>query len=145
LDDRSSDSNRSASTAQGGSARLERWLEQLTVQRGSDLYLVAGVPPSIRVDGVIRPLAEQGLSGDEIEAVVLPAIAPHAVECFRAHGYADGSIRHPGVGRFRVNLHRERGRAAAAIRALPLHPPRLADLGLPPTSTRCPGCRTAWC
>ena len=37
-----------------------------------------------------------------------------------------------GVGRFRINLHRERGRAAATVRALPTQPPRLATLGLPP-------------
>src|SRR5207253_1301896 len=43
----------------------------------------------------------------------------------------DASFRIPGVGRFRINLHRERGRAAAAVRLLPTRVPRLATLGLP--------------
>src|SRR5688572_2132965 len=45
---------------------------------------------------------------------------------------ADLSYKVRGLGRFRINLHRERGRPAAAIRALPTEPPRLASLGLPP-------------
>src|SRR5205807_9951281 len=44
---------------------------------------------------------------------------------------ADCSVRVPGVGRFRVNLHLERGRAAAAVRLLPITIPSLADLRLP--------------
>ena len=46
---------------------------------------------------------------------------------------ADGSFRMQGLGRFRINLHRERGRAAATLRALPSRVPRLATLGLPPS------------
>ncbi|HEV8610717.1 MAG TPA: PilT/PilU family type 4a pilus ATPase, partial [Thermoanaerobaculia bacterium] len=45
---------------------------------------------------------------------------------------ADLSFKLRGAGRFRINLHRERGRAAAAIRSLPTDPPRLSSLGLPP-------------
>ncbi len=112
--------------------RLEKWLRVLREQGGSDLYLVAGVPPSIRVHGVIRRLAEPILDGEDIEAQVLPALPPHAAASYRTHGHADASLRSGPGGRFRVNLHRERGRAAASIRALPLHPPRLDQLGLPP-------------
>jgi twitching motility protein PilT len=58
---------------------------------------------------------------------------PHARKAYRQGGIADGSFRIGGVGRFRINLHRERGRAAAALRALPVRVPRLASLGLPST------------
>jgi twitching motility protein PilT len=57
----------------------------------------------------------------------------HALKSYRRIGSADGSFRLDEAGRFRVNLHRERGRAAASIRALPLRPPRLDELALPPT------------
>lgn len=60
---------------------------------------------------------------------MLPA---YAAERYRKTGCADASFRPPSGGRFRINLHRERGRAAASIRALPLHPPKLAELALPP-------------
>jgi twitching motility protein PilT len=112
--------------------RLDDWLSALRGRAASDLYLVAGVPPSIRVNGVIRALNESPLDSDEIEDAVLPALPSHAAEQFRRLGTADASLRRAGQGRFRINLHRERGRAAASIRALPLTPPQLGELGLPP-------------
>jgi twitching motility protein PilT len=117
----------------GDTARVERWLRILADAGGSDLLLVAGVAPSIRVDGRIRPLAEGPIDGVDVEEAVLPALAPHARKLYRQGGIADGSFRINGVGRFRINLHRERGRAAAALRALPVRVPRLATLGLPPS------------
>jgi twitching motility protein PilT len=112
-------------------SRLEEWLAILRTRGGSDLYLVSGVPPAIRLNGVVRPLPEPPLDGDEIENAVLPALPIHAIERYRRQGIADASLRLSGRGRFRINLHRERGRAAASIRALPLSPPQLGDLGLP--------------
>ena len=119
----------------GGTAdapRLDAWLRDLADAGGSDLLLVAGAPPSVRVDGRVRPLAEGPIDGVEIEEAVLPAMARHARAAYRAGGIADASYRLSGGGRFRINLHRERGRAAAAIRALPARVPRLDTLGLPP-------------
>jgi twitching motility protein PilT len=112
--------------------RLTRWLEQLLERRGSDLLLVAGAPPAIRVDGRIVALAEEPLSGEEIEEAVLPFLSSRARAAYAQEKIADASQKLPAMGRFRINLHRERGRAAAALRALPSEPPRLAALKLPP-------------
>jgi twitching motility protein PilT len=114
------------------SAKLDRWLEILLERRGSDLLLVAGSPPCVRVDGEVLPLKEAPLSGDEIAEAVLPALSSRARSQFSREMIADASYKLPGRGRFRLNLHRERGRAAATVRALPSEPPRLASLGLPP-------------
>jgi len=111
--------------------RLARWLEELVRLKGSDLLLVAGAPPCVRVDGAISPLKEGPLAGEEIEEAVLPALPHGARAIYADDGIADGSFKRRGLGRFRINLHRERGRAAAAIRALPSDVPRLASLGLP--------------
>lgn len=111
---------------------LPVWLEALVKRGGSDLLLVAGAPASIRIEGQVHPLGDGMLDGDDVEAAVLPALPTHARQAYRAGGIADASYRVPGLGRFRVNLHRERGRSAAAIRALPARPPRLAELNLPP-------------
>jgi twitching motility protein PilT len=119
--------------AEGGSSvRLDAWLQKLVERGGSDLLLVAGAPPSLRVDGAITPLPSAPLSGEEIEEAVLPVLASHARSQYMRDSIADLSYKVRGLGRFRINLHRERGRAAAAIRALPSEPPRLASLGLPP-------------
>ena len=117
----------------GDTGRLERWLRTLHDAGGSDLLLVAGVAPSIRVDGRVRPLADGPLDGLDVEEAVLPALAPHARRIYRQSLIVDGSFRVQGLGRYRINLHRERGRAAATVRALPTRVPRLATLGLPPS------------
>lgn len=115
----------------GDLTRLERWLRLLADRNGSDLLLVAGAPPSIRVDGRVHPLAEGPLDGMDVEEAVLPALPPHARRMYREVRIADASFRVSGIGRFRINLHRERGRAAAAVRLLPQRVPRLASLNLP--------------
>jgi twitching motility protein PilT len=121
------------SRTEGHSARLRGWLEQVVAQSASDLLLVAGAPPMLRVSGAVLPIGEGPLGGEEIADAVEPALPPHARRAYRETGIADASYRTPDLGRFRVNLHHERGRAAAAIRRLPSAVPRLASLSLPPS------------
>lgn len=111
--------------------QLNSWLEQLTAQKGSDLLLVPNAPASIRVESVLSSIGSNPLTGEEIEAAVLPALATHAREDYERDGIGDSSYRVEGLGRFRINLHRERGRAAATVRALPTKVPALGDLHLP--------------
>ena len=110
---------------------LEPLLRLMATRDASDLLLLAGEPPTMRVHGRVARLDGPTLDGEDVETMVLGELAPHAQRQFREVGIADASIRVPGVGRFRVNLHRERGRAAAAIRMLPRTVPRLASLDLP--------------
>jgi twitching motility protein PilT len=125
-------SSAAASPRPGDPSRLEGWLRLLAARNGSDLLLVAGAPPAIRVDGRVHALADEGpLDGPEIEDAVLPSLPSFARRAYRESPIVDASFRIAGVGRFRVNLHHERGRAAAAVRLLPQRVPRLATLGLP--------------
>jgi twitching motility protein PilT len=112
-------------------SQLHGWLERLVAQKGSDLLLVCGAPAAIRTEGVLSTLGESALSGEGIEGAVLPALAAHAREEYQQYGIADSSYRVEGLGRFRINLHRERGRAAATVRALPSTIPTLEELHLP--------------
>jgi twitching motility protein PilT len=116
-----------------GTERLDRWLASLVHRYGSDLLLVEGAPACIRKDGEVRRIDSTILEGAEIEAAVLPALTPHALERYRDGGIADSSYRIQGLGRFRINLHRERSHSAAAIRALPAKVPSLRELHLPPS------------
>jgi twitching motility protein PilT len=111
--------------------RLHRWLEILVHRGGSDLFLVVGVPPSIRVIGMLQQLNEEPAEESDIESAILSALPPKAAQQYRSAGSTDNSLRVEGLGRFRINLHRERGRPAAAIRALPPEPPRFSELNLP--------------
>src|SRR5580765_757760 len=121
-----------ATRADEQTRRLRAWLAQVVERSASDLLLVAGAPPSLRIDGVVVGLMEGPLGSEEIEDAVSPALPPHARRMYRDAGIADGSFRLPELGRFRINLHHERGRSAAAIRRLPAAVPRFAALGLPP-------------
>ena len=112
-------------------AQLDRWLQELVARKGSDLLLVPKAAPAIRVEGTMVAIGSHPLSGEEIENAVLPALAPHAREDYEREHIADSSHRVEGLGRFRINLHRERGRAAATVRALPSKVPVLSELHLP--------------
>ena len=113
--------------------RLDRWLAALVQQGGSDLLLVPNAPPCLRLEGHVRQLEPGALNGAEIEDAILPALTSHALNLYRKSQIADSSYRIAGVGRFRINLHRERSNAAAAVRALPTKVPSLHDLHLPPS------------
>lgn len=112
-------------------ASLRKLLELLVQKSASDLFLVVGLPPAIRVNGVVQRLETDPLEEQDIEGAVLPAIPAHAAEGYRTRGSSDSSLRLEGIGRFRINLHRERGRPAATIRALASRPPRFSELNLP--------------
>ena len=119
-----------------GSSSIDEWLAEVMRRKGSDLLMVAGRPPMVRVDGLLSPIADLMLDGEDIETIIVPMLPAHAARHFQERGIADASLRVPALGRFRINLHHERGRAAAAIRVLPARVPTLAELNLPPEIER---------
>jgi twitching motility protein PilT len=115
------------------SSQFNDWLTTLVARGGSDLLLVAGARACILVEGEAYRLDGPILSGSEIEAAILPALSSHALEVYRDKKLVDSSYRVNGIGRFRINLHSERGHPAAAVRALPARVPNLNELHLPPS------------
>jgi twitching motility protein PilT len=114
-------------------SQLNQWLGVLVSRVGSDLLLVPGAPACVLVEGEVHALSRQMLDGAEIEEAVLPALSAHALEVYRKVRTSDSSYRVEGLGRFRINLHSERGQPAAAVRALPSKVPDLSELHLPPS------------
>jgi twitching motility protein PilT len=110
------------------SPELVDWLRQVREQDGSDLLLVASLPPLARITGQMSRLIGDILSGEDIENAVSPVVPSRLRERYRDGEAIDVGFTLKGLGRFRMNLHRERGRPAAAIRALPTRIPRVADL-----------------
>jgi len=84
----------------GVTERLNHWLAMLVGRGASDLLLVAGAPPCMRVNGEVRKIEPGILDGPEIEAAVLPALPRHALLHYRESFITDASYRVEGLGRF---------------------------------------------
>src|SRR6185295_12247075 len=119
---------------------LDRLLAGLVQRRASDLLLIAGLPPIFRVNGRLAKMEEVApLEGEEVARMLQPHVGAKERKDLEERGSTDFTLRlsrgdETGVGaawRFRVNLHRQRGEPAAAIRALPSEIPTLASLNLP--------------
>ena len=110
-------------------AKLDGWLQRVRDEDGgSDLLLVAGSPPIVRAPGKLLRVSTEPLASEDIEHAVRGCLTPRLLQRYR-EGYAvDLAFSRPELGRFRMNFHRERGRAAASIRALPRKIPKVADL-----------------
>ena len=108
---------------------LTGWLARVRETGGSDLLLVAGAPPTIRVRGRLQPASDQVLDSEAIAAATAGFVPARLSSGFESGAAIDLAFSLAGLGRFRMNLHRERGRVAAAIRALPTTLPTIAGLG----------------
>ena len=107
------------------------WLSLLVERNGSDLHVKVGTPPKVRQSGALLPLDRQPLSHDEMEAIGTAIVPPERVERFEAAGEVDFAYSLPGVGRFRVNVFRQRGSVSAVFRTLRFGGPSFDEMGLP--------------
>lgn len=99
--------------------------------KASDLHLVAGIPPILRVSGELQKLKAKPLTEKEIESLVFSMIDKASQEKFLAEKELDTAYALPTGERFRVNLHFERDGVALASRAIPKEIPTMEDVGLP--------------
>lgn len=108
-------------------------LLDLTVQKNaSDLHLVVGFPPSIRVHGDLMPVAgEEILTEQQIQAVIKEITNAYQLNKFETTWELDFSLDFLGKARFRGNLYKQKGTPAADFRLIPNTIPLLEDLGLP--------------
>jgi len=116
---------------EGGDDRLDGWLALAVEREASDLLLLPGEPPALRILGRVVRTDGPVLDGLDVEEMVVSILPPHAVAAYRQNGIADASRRITGLGRFRINVHRERGRTAATIRRIPTKVPLFSSLDLP--------------
>ncbi|MBI3465455.1 MAG: PilT/PilU family type 4a pilus ATPase [Planctomycetes bacterium] len=99
--------------------------------RASDILLVSGAPPILRVDGDLRRTALDSLTPSSVEGMVYGRLSEAQAKLLRETGDLDYSLDVPRLGRFRFNAHRQRDTYAAAIRFIPNRIPTLEDLRLP--------------
>jgi twitching motility protein PilT len=104
---------------------------ETVAQGASDLHISVGIPPLLRLHGELVPMSRPPLRPADTAGLVRQVLTEAQAETFLASGELDFSFSAPGVGRFRVNVYRQRGTAAMAMRAVTGEIPSLESLGLP--------------
>lgn len=120
---------------------LKDMLNRMVQEKASDVFVVAGLPLSCRIDGRQRRLGEAPLMPADTEEVVreIYALAHRDVALFAGNANHDDdfSFALPGIGRFRANVFRQRGSFAAVIRVIPFGLPSPVDFSIPEEVLRC--------
>ncbi len=108
-------------------------LLELTIQKNaSDLHLSVGFPPTIRVHGALIPIpGEEPSTPEQIDSLISPLLSDVQKNIFREVLELDFSFEFESKGRFRVNVYRQKGHPAAALRLIPYHILPLESIGLP--------------
>ncbi|MGH9723002.1 MAG: type IV pilus twitching motility protein PilT [Bryobacteraceae bacterium] len=122
--------------ASGESRGLDQLLAVAAKNGASDLILVAGSPVAIRVNGALAPPAGTPLSGDDVRELLLPLLETARYEELQKNKSVDFCFMREPAGRFRANIHYQRGTLAAAVRILPARIPTLESLHLPASLAR---------
>ena len=97
----------------------------------SDLHITVGVPPKVRVDGVLESIGEEKIMPQDAEKLIWEIIPERLREQFAEKGEIDFSHAITGVGRFRINAFRQRGSMACVIRIVAVDIPSAEELGMP--------------
>ena len=115
---------------------LDDLLTEAVARGASDLLLVAGVPPVVRVNGALARTDGEPLTSAATRAYPLYLLDEAAYREFLRGKASDFTFERPGLGRFRCDLHFQRGTVALSIRVLPSEVPTLQELNLPATYAR---------
>lgn len=115
------------------SFNLDELLSDAVSRGASDLLLVPGAPPTMRLHGELAAVGkEPALIGvDDAAELLRSFLSPLDSEQFRGGQAVDFSFERAGIGRFRCNLHRSRGGVSASLRLLPEIIPDFSTLNLP--------------
>ncbi len=113
-------------------SRIYEWLRFMVVRNASDLFLTAGFPPAIKLNGKISAIAKQSLTPIDSATFAKALMSEKQQAEFAATHEANFAIYQPEVGRFRVNVFLQQGRTGIVMRHINTTIPKLEDLHLPP-------------
>ena len=113
--------------------RIEVLLEDVVRRRASDLHIQVGLPPMLRIDGALTPVAGFGpLDEAQVERLVFAILDQDQQQVLMKDKEFDFSFAFGNLGRCRVNAFHERGNLAAALRLIPNEIKSVTELGMPP-------------
>jgi twitching motility protein PilU len=111
---------------------IDALLQILASRHGSDLYLSTGAPPSAKFDGVLKALTDQPFKPGEVAAIAASIMDAEQRQEFDRDLEMNLALSLPGVGRFRLNIFKQRNDVSIVARNIKLDIPRFEDLNLPP-------------
>lgn len=116
---------------------IQQLLDLTITKNASDLHLVVGYPPQLRINGDLVPVAGEGLlTVSQIESMITAVVNKGQYDIYRNDLELDFSFDFESKARFRVNLYHQKGVPAGAFRLLPNKIPTLQELGLPPVLSK---------
>lgn len=110
---------------------IEDYLRVLAANDGSDLYLSTGAPPCAKFEGALRAIAQERLAPGAVAAMAEALMDATQRAEFARDLEMNLALSVPGVGRFRINIFRQRNEVSIVARNITMDIPRLDDLGLP--------------
>jgi len=111
---------------------IKQLLQQTIDAGASDLHLLTGVPPTLRIDGVLTPLSNFGvMTKDAVLELVTQSVTSEQLNKISVDKELDFSLAFSEKARFRGNIYTQKGTLAASFRRIPLEIPTIDSLGLP--------------
>ena len=111
---------------------INAYLTLMAERKASDLFLSAGIPPYMKIDGATKVIEADALAAADIRALVEELMTPEQRAVFDQKKEANFALSIENVARFRINVYYQRGEVAIAVRLIPSAIPTLEQLGLPP-------------
>lgn len=117
--------------------QLDELLKKCVAEGASDLHILPGKPPLIRVQGDLSPIKDlPDLSADETKMLIYTAMDIDQQQIFEKNLVLDMALNHPSIGNFRVSMYHELNGVAAVFRIIPEKIPTFEELDLPPILKR---------
>src|SRR5665213_1114425 len=120
----------------GNLESLDQLLMYAVRQTASDLLLIAGAPVTLRIGGELSKPGGKPLEAEDTRSLLLPVMTPAQTQELQRNRSVDLCFHREGIGRFRANIHYQRGTLAGSLRLLPERIPTLESLNLPPLLRR---------
>ena len=110
---------------------INEFLKSMQMRKGSDLHVIAGDPPRMRVHGDLITLDNQRLDPEELKGELFSLMSEQSIQQFNQHDSADFAHAIPDVARFRVNVFRHLHGIGAVFRGIPSKALTLEELKMP--------------
>jgi twitching motility protein PilU len=107
-------------------------LKLMVAKEASDLYLTVGAPPSMRIQGVVKPVDNNPIALGITAAIAKKLMTAEQQAAFEKNPEMNLAISAPGIGRFRVNIFKQRNQIGLVIRNIKTRIPTMEELNLPP-------------